>query len=46
MNDRLLITGSSGFVGGNLKEYLHQSYDVVGVSRNKSKSNLTYLENC
>lgn len=45
--EKLLITGSSGFVGQNLITFLENSFDVLGVSRsgahNKNKT-ITYQQ--
>jgi nucleoside-diphosphate-sugar epimerase len=39
----VVITGISGFVGQNLKVYLHKAYRVIGVSRDvKSKNIISY----
>ncbi|MGY8908602.1 MAG: NAD-dependent epimerase/dehydratase family protein [Flavobacteriales bacterium] len=35
---KIIITGNSGFVGQNLSKYLKNNYDIIGVSRNGSKS--------
>nr|WP_299034125.1 NAD-dependent epimerase/dehydratase family protein [uncultured Tenacibaculum sp.] len=42
MRNKIIITGLTGFVGSNLKDYLKENYNVIGVSRNKSKEGLTY----
>jgi len=34
---KLLITGSSGFVGSNLSDYLHQDFDLYSLDINKSE---------
>lgn len=40
---KVLVTGKSGFVGTNLSNYLEErNFDVVGVSRRKESSELTY----
>ena len=31
---KILLTGSNGFVGSNLAEYLHEKYWIVGMGRN------------
>ena len=35
MNDSILLTGKSGFVGGNLSKFLEGKYSILGVSREK-----------
>lgn len=35
----IYITGVTGFVGANLKEYLNKDYNCIGISRNKSIMN-------
>lgn len=43
MNDsKVLITGMNGFVGQNLKTYLGQGFDVMGISRKGNPGGLTY----
>ncbi|CAL2088324.1 UDP-glucose 4-epimerase [Tenacibaculum sp. 190524A02b] len=37
--NNILISGISGFVGGNLKQYLQNAYEVIGVSRKESIDN-------
>lgn len=37
MKNSITLTGISGFVGTNLKSYLKDSYEVIGVSRNADK---------
>lgn len=44
MKNKIIITGLTGFVGSNLKDYLKENYNVIGVSRNKSKDGLTYKD--
>lgn len=41
---RVLVTGVSGFVGSNLENYLKEEYDIIGVSREKRESLITYQE--
>ena len=42
---QVLITGMTGFVGSNLKDYLSSEYNVKGVSRSTSDSEfMTYQE--
>lgn len=40
----ILISGISGFVGGNLEEYLKGQFSIVGLSRNVGKNYITYNE--
>ena len=42
MKDIVFITGITGFVGQNLKPYLTNDYEVLGISRNKTATSLTY----
>lgn len=44
MKDKILITGITGFVGSNLKGYLEDKFDILGVSRKKNCNNITYKE--
>lgn len=39
---KLFITGITGFVGQNLSPHLHDNYEVVGISRNKSQNCISY----
>ncbi|WP_075342100.1 NAD-dependent epimerase/dehydratase family protein [Tenacibaculum agarivorans] len=39
---KVLVTGLTGFVGSNLKEYLNNDYEVIGVSRKKTLDLITY----
>jgi nucleoside-diphosphate-sugar epimerase len=41
-NSKVFITGINGFVGQNLKPYLAQGFEVVGISRNKTAASLNY----
>jgi nucleoside-diphosphate-sugar epimerase len=41
---QILITGITGFVGQNLSTYLSDSYNVKGISRQSSESNLSYTD--
>ncbi|WP_299107767.1 NAD-dependent epimerase/dehydratase family protein [uncultured Tenacibaculum sp.] len=44
MNNKIIITGISGFVGKSLKEYLESQFEISGVSREKSRSIFSYGE--
>lgn len=45
MKAKIIISGVTGFVGSNLKEYLEdEQYTVQGVSRKKNKSLITYQD--
>ena len=37
--DKLLVTGITGFIGTNLKEYLSNAYEIIGVSRTPNTQN-------
>jgi nucleoside-diphosphate-sugar epimerase len=39
---KIFITGINGFVGQNLKPYLAQDFELVGISRNKTAASLQY----
>ncbi|CAM1373364.1 NAD-dependent epimerase/dehydratase [Tenacibaculum litopenaei] len=41
---KVFISGVTGFVGTNLKEYLKVNFDVQGVSRTHLNNNITYEE--
>lgn len=41
-NSKVLITGMNGFVGQNLKTYLGQDFNVIGISRKGNPGGLTY----
>jgi nucleoside-diphosphate-sugar epimerase len=38
----VFVTGITGFVGQNLKPYLEQDFEVVGISRTKTAASLDY----
>lgn len=40
----LLISGMNGFVGSNLKEYLKNGYEIIGVSRKSNNTILSFKE--
>jgi len=40
----IMISGISGFVGGHLKEYLREQFNIVGLSRNDNEHYITYNE--
>ena len=43
MKDKILISGITGFVGGNLNKYLEREFNVVGITRsNDSPNNIQY----
>ncbi|WP_420552533.1 NAD-dependent epimerase/dehydratase family protein [Tenacibaculum aiptasiae] len=42
MNNKIIITGISGFVGNSLKNYLENLFEISGVSRKKSKNIFSY----
>ena len=45
--EKILITGSTGFVGVNLTNYLKDTFDSLGISRDISKTeakSITYKE--
>jgi CDP-3, 6-dideoxy-D-glycero-L-glycero-4-hexulose-4-reductase len=35
---KILLTGGSGFIGNNLKDYLSKDYDVYEIRRKKTKN--------
>jgi nucleoside-diphosphate-sugar epimerase len=45
MQDNILITGSSGFVGANLIPYLsNHNYNVIGISRKPNEKEISYSD--
>lgn len=44
MNQRILITGVTGFVGINLQEYLNEKFKVLGISRKKVNNLISYTD--
>lgn len=42
--NKILVSGITGFVGGNLKAYLKNKYEVIGISR-KANNTQTVIEN-
>jgi len=44
MVDGILITGITGFIGVNLKEYLKKKYNILGVSRRKDNQIILYKD--
>jgi len=42
--NKVLITGITGFVGINLKQYLKNKFDVIGISRNKNNNIIIYQD--
>lgn len=41
---KIIVTGVTGFVGENLKEYLKNSYQIVGVSRTAQNNCIAYTK--
>lgn len=39
---KIVVTGISGFVGGNLQPYLNQNFNIQGISRKGKRDSLTY----
>ena len=44
MVNKILITGVTGFVGINLKKYLKNKFNILGVSRSKSNQTISYKD--
>ena len=38
--ERILVTGSTGFIGSHLIEKIHNKYNIIGISKNDKKNNL------
>ena len=44
MKQNILISGVTGFVGVNLKEYLNSDYNIIGVYRSNNVNEINYSE--
>ncbi|AUC85230.1 nucleoside-diphosphate-sugar epimerase [Polaribacter sp. ALD11] len=42
--NKILITGITGFVGGNLRKYLDGKFNILGVSRSKDSQSICYQD--
>lgn len=43
---RIIITGSSGFIGSALVEKLHKDYEIIGIDRRAPPSHISKLKDC